>query len=101
MKNYQAVTSTELKNKKEELKSQNEYLRKQLRNDIKLKQKALESPFGFVHNDEEASNLLSSSSEEEPLRRVGEARRAPCNSNDLKVAIPEFKGKLDSDEFLE
>lgn len=68
---------------------------------MKQKQKALESPSISVHGDEEASNLVSSSSEEEPLKRVKEARRALCNSNDFKVEIPEFEGKLDSDEFLE
>ena len=67
---------------------------------MKQKQKALEIPSGSVHGDEEASNSISSSSEEEPLRRVREARRAPCNSNDLKIEILEFEGKLDPDEFL-
>ena len=102
MKNYQAVTSTneELKNQKEELKSQNKYLQK-LRSNIKQIQKVLESPSGSVHGDKEASNLVSSSSEEEPLRRVRRARRAPYNSNDFKIEIPKFEGRLDHDEFLE
>jgi len=45
--------------------------------------------------------LVSSSSEAEPLRRFREARIAPHNSNDFKVEIPEFEGKLYPDEFLE
>ena len=67
---------------------------------MKQKQKALKSPSGSVHGDEEASNSISSSSEEEPLRRVREARRAPRNSNDFEVKIPEFEGRLDPEEFL-
>ena len=87
IKNYHVLTlpNAELKNQKEELKSQNEYLRKQLGNNMKQKQKALESPSRSVHGDEEASNLVSSLSEKEPLRSVREARRAPHNSNDFKL----------------
>jgi len=96
MRNYQAVRSS-----KTELEKQNEYLQKQLGNDMKQKQNALESPATSVYNDEVASNLNSSSSEEEPLRRVRGARRTPQDSNDFKVEIPEFEGKLDLDESLE
>ena len=69
MKNYQAVTSTneELKNQKEELKSQNEYLQKQLGNNMKQKPKLLESPCGSIYGDEGARDLVSLSSELEPL----------------------------------
>jgi len=45
--------------------------------------------------------MNSSSKEEEPLRTVRGGRRTPQNSNDFKVEIPEFEGKLDPDEFLE
>ena len=68
---------------------------------MKQKQKVLESPTTSVHDDEEASNLVSSSSEEEPPKRIRGARRTPNNSNDFKVKIPEFEGKLDPNEFLE
>jgi len=68
---------------------------------MKQKQKALESPVASIRGDEEAINMNSSSSEEEPLRRVRGARRTHQNSNDFKVKIPEFEGKLDLDEFLE
>jgi len=102
LKNFKAVTSfnVELKSHTEKLEKQNEYLRKQVGNDMKQKQKALESPTASVHGDEEASNLVNSSSEE-PLRRIRGARRMTKNSNDFKVEIPEFEGKLDPDEFLE
>ena len=69
-----------------------------LGNNMKQKQKALKSPTASVHGDEEAINLVSSSSGEKPLRRI---RRTPCNSNDFKFEILEFKGKLDLDELLE
>jgi len=68
---------------------------------MKQKQKALKRPTAAVLDDEEASNLMSSSSEGEPLRRFRGARRMPKNSNDFKVEILEFEGKLDPDEFLE
>jgi len=61
MKSYQAVSSSKL-----ELEKQNEYLREQLGDDMKQKQKALESPSASVHDEDEASNLNSSSSDEEP-----------------------------------
>ena len=83
------------------MEKQNEYLRKQLVDDMKQKQKALESPSTFVHDEDEASNLNSSSSVEEPQRRVRGVTRMPQNSNDFKVEIPEFERKLDPDEFLE
>ena len=90
MKNYHAVSSSKV-----ELKKQNEPLRKQLGNGMKQKQKALESLAVSVYDDEEVSNMNSLLSEEEPLRRVGGARRMAQNSNDFKVEIPEFEGKLD------
>ena len=83
------------------MEKQNEYLQKQLWDDMKQKQKALESPSASVHDEDEASNLNSSSSDEEPQRRVRGARRTPQNSNDFKVEIPKFEGKLDTNEFLE
>ena len=55
----------------------------------------------LLTTEEKGSNLVSSSSEEEPPRRVRRERRQPTNSNDFRVKIPEFKGKLDLDEFLE
>ena len=96
MKNYQAVSSS-----KAELGKQNEYFQKQLGDDMKQEPKAFKSPSASIHNEDEASNLTSSLSDEEPRRRVRGARRMPQNSNDFKVEIPEFEGKLDPDEFSE
>ena len=60
-------------------------------------------PTGSVHNEEyeTASNPLSSSTKEELPRRTKRERKPPVNSNDFRVKIPEFEGKLDPDEFLE
>jgi len=46
---------------------------------------------------------LESSSEEKPLTRSRKEQRPikKKNSNDFKVEIPKFEGKLDPDEFLE
>ena len=67
MKNYQAVPSS-----KAELEKQNEYLQKLLEDDMKQKQKALESPSASIHNEDEASNLNSSSSDEEWFKMLEE-----------------------------
>ena len=68
---------------------------------MEQKQKMYTSPTGSVHSEENeaVSNPLSSSSEEEPLRRGRRERRPPTNSNNFRVEIPEFEGKLDPDEF--
>jgi len=44
---------------------------------------------------------LDSSSEDEPLRMARPKPRLQANSNDFRVEIPEFKGKLDLEEFLD
>ena len=60
MKSYQTITSSnqELKqqndyvsNANHDLKQQNEYLRRQLDEAMKMKQKAIASPFGSNHGD--------------------------------------------------
>jgi len=60
MKSYQAVLSSS-----QELKNQNEYLRKQFGDVWKQKQKALASPTSSIHDEEgeEGNNSMSSSSE--------------------------------------
>jgi len=68
---------------------------------MKQKHKVLKSPIGSVHGDEEARSLGSSSSEEEPLRRIRETRTTPHKANDFKVKIPKSEGKLDPKEFLD
>jgi len=48
-----------------------------------------------------ASNHLSSSSEDELVRSMRIGQRFQANSDDFRVKIPEFEGKLDLDEFFE
>ena len=57
----------------------------------------------FEHDEREdtTSNPLSSSTEDEPLIRTKKEQRPQANSNDFRVKIPKFEGKLDPDEFLE
>ena len=70
---------------------------------MKQKQKRHASPIGSVYGDvdDAARNPLSSSCDEEPFRRVRRDRRQPSSSDDFRVKILEFEGKLDPDEFLE
>ena len=104
LKSNHDITSSnhELKSSNQELKAQNEYLRKQLGTFLKQKQKFNEESShsasqvreqAFSHNHE-------SSSEEEPLRRPRQEQRQG-NSNDFRVEIPEYEGKLDPEEFLD
>jgi len=50
----------------------------------------LGSPTGSIHaeKDKAVSNLMSSSNEEELLRRGKREQRQPTNSNDFGVEIP-------------
>jgi len=58
-------------------------------------------PFEFnKDNDEEDSNPFASSSEEEQ-GRLRRNHRVPNHFQDFKVDVPEFKGWLDPNEFLE
>ena len=47
------------------------------------------------------SHTLDSSSEVEPLRMTRPDPRIQANTNDFKVEIPKFEGKLDPEEFLD
>ena len=47
------------------------------------------------------SHTLDSSSEDEPLRMTTPDPRIQANTNDFKVEIPKFEGKLDPEEFLD
>jgi len=88
----------------QELKARNEYLRKQLGSNMKQKQKLQEDNERIGMNygsEEEASNALSFSKDYVPFERTRRGARPTFNSNDFKVEIPEFEGKLDPDEFLE
>ena len=105
LKNNHEITSSnqELKSSNQELKAQNEYLRKQLGTFLKQKQKLNEEPsYSAPHNQEQAfSHNLESSSDEEPKRRPRPEQRGQGNSNDFRVEIPEYEGKLDPEEFLD
>ena len=69
---------------------------------MKQNQKVLASPTGSIHGEEEgAVSNISSSNEEEPLKKGRREQRQPTNSNDFRVESPEFEGRLDPDEFLE
>jgi len=88
----------------QELKTRNEYLRKQLGGNLKQKQKLQEDSEQIGANcgsEEEASNALSFSEDDVPFERTRRRPRPTFNSNDFKVEIPEFEGKLDPDEILE
>ena len=88
----------------QELRAQNEYLRKQLGDHMKQKQKLYEvgERSGTKYRgEEEASNASSFSDDEVPFERKRRETRPTFNSSDFKVEIPEFEGKLDPDEFLE
>jgi len=70
---------------------------------MKQKQRILESPTGSnLEESSEAESQHSMYEEDEPRRPV-RARRPPSNinSNDFRVDIPEFEGKLDPEEFLD
>jgi len=47
------------------------------------------------------SHNIDSSSEDEPLRMTRPEPRFQANTNDFKVEIPEFEGKLDLEDFLD
>jgi len=51
--------------------------------------------------EEEEPHYGGSPSEEDSPRHPRRERRPASNSNDLKINIFEFEGKLDSDDFVE
>jgi len=105
IKSYQTVSSSNeyLQRRLEESKGQNTYLHKQLEKSMKQKQRILESPSNL--NLEELSKAESQHSiyqEEEPRKSVPVSRPPiNLNSNDFRVDILEFNGKLDPEEFLD
>ena len=104
MKSYQAASSTnqDLQRRLDEIKGPTMYLRKQLDKSMKRKS-VLESP--TTSNLEALSEAESQHSiyEEDEWRRPVQAKRLPVNinSNDFRVDIPEFEGKLDLEEFFD
>jgi len=112
LKSYQSVTIenrdlqqrlAESERKTEETEGQMGYLRNQLGKSLKKKIRNLESPSGS--NQEELSEAESQHSvnEDEDPRTTARARRSNYNfnSNEFRVDIPEFEGKLDPEEFLD
>ena len=88
----------------QELKAQNEYLRKQLGNKMKQEQKVQEPSIRIGTNyghEQKASNALSDSEEDVRFQRTQRRTRSTFNSNEFKVEIPELEEKLDPDEFIE
>jgi len=73
LKNNQAISTLNQDHKvsNQELNAPNEYIRRQLGDFVKQKQKVLASPTGSIRckEDEAATNLVISSIEGEPLMR--------------------------------
>ena len=97
-----------IQTRNEELANQNEYLRRQLGDSLRQKRRELRSssssrPRGSVRGEEANEGSLSgrSQSEEDSPRQPRRERRQAHPSNDFKVDLPEFEGKLDPDDFLE
>jgi len=87
--------------KNQETQAQNEYLRKQLGYVLKQKQKLNEDTLQSeptVH-EQVFSHEVDSSSEEESIKMTREEPRFQATSNDFKVEVPEYEGKLDPEEF--
>jgi len=94
----------ELSMSNQELKARNEYLRKQLGSNVRQKEKLQEGSERIRANygsEEEASNALCFSEDDVQFERPRRRARSTFKSNDFKVEIPEFEGKLDPIEFLE
>ena len=87
----------------QETQAQNEYFRKQLGTVLKQKQKVSEETFQseLRRHEQVFSHEVDSSSEVEPIRMTRAEPRMQANTNDFKVEIPEFEGKLDTEEFLD
>ena len=98
IKSYLSVSSSN-----QALKNQNEYLRCQLGEVLIHKKKVAESRTESDHagESEAKSNAIESASEQEPPRRSRRERKSTSNSNDFRVNIPEFEGKLDPEELLD
>jgi len=89
--------------KKQETQAQNEYLRKQLGSVLKQKQKLNEDTFQSEprRHDQVFSHEGDSSTKEEPTRMTRGEPQFQVNTNDFRVEVPEFEGKLGLEEFLD
>jgi len=78
-------------------------LGKQLGSVLKQKQKLNEDTIQSKRRMPEQvfSHDVESSSEGERTRMIREEPRFQASSNDFKVEIPKFKGKLDPEKFLD
>ena len=87
----------------QETQAQNKYLQKQLDAYSKQQQQASEESIHSRSQRQEQvfSHTLDSSSEDEPLRMTRQDSHVQASSNDFKVEVPEFEGKLDPEDFLD
>ena len=87
----------------QETQAQNKYLQKQLDAYSKQQQQASEESIHSRSQRQEQvfSHTLDSSSEDEPLRMTRQDSQFQASSNDFKVEVPEFEGKLDPEDFLD
>ena len=101
LQSYQTVTSLN------EMRNRNEYLQRQLEQSMKQNRKAFESPSTSNSEDpvEGAKSQYSKVKGEEvnqPAQTPRRGWRIPLsNSNDFRIELSEFEGKLDPDEFLD
>jgi len=96
-----------LQARNEKMANQNEYLRRQLGDSLRQKRRELRSssssrPPGSARGEEEEEGTLSGGSKVRVtlLGTLG-GKGDTSNSNDFKVDLPEFEGKLNPDDFLE
>ena len=96
MQSYQTVTSLN-----EEMRSRNEYLQKQLEQSMEQKRRAFDSPSSSTPEDpiEDEGDEVEQPSQ--TPRREWRIPQSNSNSNDFRIELPEFEGKLDPDEFLD
>ena len=89
--------------KEQETQAQHKYLQKQLDAYSKQKQQAREEPPQSDSEEKEQvfSHTLDSSSEDEPLRMTRQDPQFQASSNDFKIEVQEFEGKLDPEDFLD
>ena len=86
----------------QEAQAQNDYLRKQLGSFLKQKQKLNEDTLQSEPRacEQVYSHDVDSSSEEEMPRMARGEQRFLANTNDFRVEVPEFEGRLDPEELL-
>jgi len=99
MKSCQTIASSKL-----ELVNQNTSLRRQIEETKEQTKRVEKSSSRSIHEEDgESSSYSLSSLREKESHKKNPMIQWHCtsNSNDFRVEIPEFEGKLDADEFLE